>query len=130
MKKYHIKTFRALLAAFIISAVYQFYRFKVGEVPQVDQFGMTQIIAYAIMIALAATVLVNKMWTDVLMIIYCSFLYLIAFIYYFPEVYPLRTNGFWDVAEAVVYMALILVAAICSIFSIKSRRSYLYKIQN
>ncbi|WP_224999656.1 hypothetical protein [Cesiribacter sp. SM1] len=121
MKRYYKSTFFLLTVAFVVSAAYQYYRSILAEVPVHDDFGMKGVAWYAIAISFGAVSLFNSKWSDLFILFFCSLLYLAAFLYYFPVVYSLRNNGLIDIAEAVLYMALIFMAAVLAVLSLRAR---------
>lgn len=117
MKKHHF-SFIFLIAAFLMSAIYQYYRSTVAEIEIYDEFGKTEIIRFGILIGVSFLALINKIWSKWLTLAYCVFCISIVLVKYYPNVYVLRDNGIIDMVEPVLYLVFIFVAGIF-VFPIK-----------
>lgn len=117
-------SFILLLSAFIISTAYQYYRSTINEVPEYDAFGKSEIIRFSILIGISFIALIHQKWSQWLTIFYCLFCVGIVLIKYYPNVYVLRENKMIDIFEPIVYMVLILFAALTAIPKRKFKNKY------
>ena len=122
MKGYHKISFIFLLLAFLVSAAYQYYRSMVNEVPVHDGFGFDEIIIYVGLIGISSISLIDKKNASRFIIGFCITGYLISFTYYFPVIWVKRTIGWIDVAESVLYLLFLLLAALFSFVSLRKRK--------
>jgi hypothetical protein len=120
------KTFGLLLAAYLISIIYQYYRFTRHEHPA-DTFGVTEIVSYALLLSWSALSLLNKKWAVWAIVALCTVQLAIGFFYYFPVVFRERHDSFWDWAEALVFVVLIALAGLRAVSQLAGfRRKYSY----
>jgi len=113
MSKHHL-SFLFLISAFLLSAIYQYYRSTVHEIEIYDEFDKAEIIRFGILMAVACIALINKIWSKWLTVAYCVFCIAIVLVKYYPNVYVLRENGIVDVVEPILYLVFIFVAGIFS----------------
>lgn len=116
----HQLSFLLLVAAFLISAAYQYYRNTIHEIEIYDEFGIAEMIRFGILIGISLIALVNKVWSKWLTLAYCIFCITIVLVKYYPNVYVLRENGPIDIIEPILYLIFIFMAGILSI-PIKTR---------
>ncbi len=103
------KTFGILATAYVLSAAYQYYRYTLHKHPA-DTFGTTEIIGYAVLMGWSCLALVNRKWAVKAVLALCGLQLGFACLYYFPYVFATRHGRFWDWAESVVFMGLIVWA--------------------
>ena len=115
---YHVVTSWTLVSAQTISALYQVYRSTIMEVPQSDAFGAPAVIGYTILFTLALLVRLGRRWTWWLTLLSTLAMLNFGIFFYFPDVTAARQFGPIDWIEGVVYVGLLFVAAIMSIFSL------------
>jgi hypothetical protein len=126
MKK-DIKTFAILAVAFGISMAYQYYRSTLHEHPA-DTFGLTEITAYAVLLAWSSLALVGRKWAVKAVIALCVLQLGSGLFYYFPVVFPQRHGRFWDWAEAIGFVGLIAWAGWRAVAQLTAnRRKYQYQ---
>ncbi len=126
MKK-DIKTFAILVVAFGISITYQYYRSTLNEHPA-DTFGATEITAYTIFFAWSSLALVGRKWAIKAVVVLCFLQLCSGFFYYLPFVFPQRHGRFWDWAELIVFVLLIVWAGWRAIEQL-SRNNRIYQYQ-
>lgn len=114
MQKHHW-SFLLLITAFLISAVYQYYRSTIHEIEVYDEFGKSEITRFAILIGISSLALVNRIWSRWITLAFGIFCIVIVFVKYYPNVYVLRENKMIDVVEPIIYLSLISIAVILSI---------------
>ncbi len=111
MKKHHL-SFLLLISAFLMSAIYQYYRSTIAEIEIYDEFGKAEMIRFGILMGVSFIALIDKIWSKWLTIAYCVFCITIVLVKYYPNVYVLRENGVVDVVEPILYLIFIFVAGI------------------
>ncbi len=103
------KTFGYLFTAYLISCIYQYYRYTLHQHPA-DTFGTTEIISYSLFFGWSALALVQKPWAAKAVLSLCFLQLAIGIFYYFPVIFRERHDTIWDWAEAVLFMLFIALA--------------------
>ena len=124
MKK-NLKTFFILLDAFGISMAYQYYRYTLHEHPA-DTFGATEVIGYGVFMGWSCLALVYRRWAARVILALCVLQLFTGFLYYLPYVFSTRHGRFWDWAELIGFVLLIIWAgwrAVARLAILRSPRS-------
>lgn len=108
-------SFLLLIAAFIISAAYQYYRSTINEIAEYDAFGKNEMIRFAVLMGISFFALVNRSWSKWITLAFCVFCFSIVLVKYYPNIYVLRENKMIDVVEPVVYLILVFLAGAFSL---------------
>ncbi|WP_146896171.1 hypothetical protein [Adhaeribacter aerolatus] len=103
-----------LVAAYLISMTYQYYRFTLNQHPA-DTFGTIEIAGYAFFLIWSALSVVDKRWAVISTLVLCVTQISIGVFYYFPAIFRYRHGSFWDWAEAFVFILLIALAGLRSV---------------
>jgi hypothetical protein len=110
MKNNKKTIFWILIIAYAVSMMYQYYRSRVNQFPEYDQFGPTEIIGYLVFFAWSSLALSSKRWALWAVLALCIIQLLIGALYYLPVIFVVRHDSFWDWAECIVFIGLISLA--------------------
>jgi hypothetical protein len=105
--KHNKQIFGTLIIAYVLSMAYQYYRSTINQFPEFDQFGLPEIIGYAVFFAWSSLALSPKRWALWALFALCVIQLLIGALYYLPVIFRVRHDGFWDWAECIVFIGLI-----------------------
>jgi hypothetical protein len=118
--------FGVLLAAFVISALYQLYRAPLMEVPEYDAFAVTTGAAYLVFVGISALVLTGRRWAWLVVLALVLALLSVGVFWYYPVVAAARIEvgamGVVGWLEGSLYMGLLFVAGFICILHLLDAR--------
>ncbi len=111
-----------LLIAFAISITYELFRAiarkNISAYDNLKNFAKQGLPLYLSGGAVIMVLLLNYDWSNVVGLIYCLILILVAVLYYNPRVMPARQPGFIDWLENALYGGLLFSALTILIYSV------------
>ncbi len=118
--------FSVLLAAFVISALYQLYRATLMEVPEYDAFTVATGAAYLAFVGISALVLTGRRWAWLVVLALVLALLSVGVFWYYPVVAAARIEagamGVVGWLEGSLYMGLLFVAGcVCVLNLLRAR---------
>jgi hypothetical protein len=118
--------FGVLLAAFVISALYQLYRATLMEVPEYDAFTGATGAAYLVFVGISALVLTDRRWAWLVVLALVLALLSVGVFWYYLVVAAARIEagamGLVGWLEGSLYMGLLFVAGFVCVLNLLGAR--------